>query len=125
MGRTSIRRMARPVVGIYATAAPVSWGPWSDRPSALAPAALGSAVQRAGAIVVLLAPDGGRDELELLRTLDALIVFDAAGAEPLAALRDAAREIGLAILVLDAARVTPDLSVEDYAREIRGLLTAR
>ena len=117
--------MARPVVGIYASAAPASWGPWSDRPSALAPAALGAAVQRAGAIVVLLAPGGGRDELELLSTLDALIVFDAAGAERLATLRAAAREIGLAILVLDAARATPDATVEDYEREIRGLLPAR
>ncbi|HEV7806001.1 MAG TPA: hypothetical protein VGO80_09290 [Solirubrobacteraceae bacterium] len=116
--------MARPVVGIYASVAPASWGPWFDRPSALAPAALGSAVQRAGAIVVLLAPDPGLDELELLGTLDALIVFDDAGAVQLAALRAAARELGLAILVLDAARMTPATTVEDYEREIRGLLTA-
>jgi hypothetical protein len=117
--------MARPVVGIYASAAPASWGPWRDRPSALAPAALGSALQRAGAIVVLLAPDPALGELELLNALDAVIVFDAAGAEQVAALREGARELGVAILVLDAARVTPDATVEDYEREIDGLLTPR
>ncbi|MDX6683114.1 MAG: hypothetical protein QOG94_3153 [Solirubrobacteraceae bacterium] len=120
----SIRRMTRPVVGIYASAAPASWGPWRDRPSALVPAALGTALQRAGAIVVLLAPDPGLDEVELLDALDALIAFDAGDAEHVAALREAAGEIGLALLVLDAATMTPDSPVEQYEREIDGLLTA-
>lgn len=114
--------MARPVVGIYASAVPASWGPWRDRPSALAPAALGAAVQRVGAIVVLLAPDPALDGIELLGTLDALIVFDAEEADHLDALLAAAREAQLPVAVLDAARVTADSSVEDYAREIEGLL---
>jgi len=121
----SIPAMARPVVGIHATAAAVSWGPWRDRPSALVPAALGTALQRAGAIVVLLAPDPDLDALELLRLLDALVVFDAAGDEQVAALVDAAREIGLAVAILDEARITPNATVEDYEREIRGLLATR
>jgi hypothetical protein len=118
--------MARPLVGIYATVAPVSWGPWRDRPSVLAPAALGAAVQRAGGMVVLLAPDPEPGSRELLRMLDALIVLDA-GVEDdhLAALVTAARELELAVLVLEASRVTPASTLEDYEREIRGLLPAR
>ena len=118
----SIELMARPVVGIYATGAPASWGPWQDRPSAVAPAALGSAIQRAGAVVVLLAPDPALDGIELLRTLDALIVFDAEEAGHLEALLGAAREAQLPFVVLDAKRVNPNSSVEDYEREIDGLL---
>ncbi|MDX6677302.1 MAG: hypothetical protein QOE31_1354 [Solirubrobacteraceae bacterium] len=117
--------MARLVVGIYATAAPASWGPWRERPSALAPAALGSAIQQAGGIVVLLAPDPALDMLELLRTLDALVVFDAAEADELTALVAAARAADVAVAVLDAARVTPDSTVADYVREIDGLLAPR
>ena len=119
--------MARPVVGIYATAAAASWGPWRDRDSALAPAALGAAVQRAGGMVVLLAPDPALDGAELLGTLDALIVFDAgeAAAQHLAAVLDAAHAVDLPVVTLDAARVTPDSSVEDYERAIDGLLASR
>jgi len=114
--------MARPVVGIYASVAPVSWGPWVDRPSVLAPAALGEAVQRAGAMAVLLAPDPELDRPELLGMLDALVAFDdAAGVE---ALIGAARERGVAVVVLDAERVTPAASVEDFGRELAGLLAA-
>jgi hypothetical protein len=103
--------MARPVVGIHATVAPVSWGPWRDRPSAVVPAPLAAAVWQAGGVVVLLAPDP---------ELDALIVFD--DADDLDALRAAGREAGITVLVLDAANITPASPVEDYAREIRGLL---
>jgi hypothetical protein len=112
--------MARPVVGIYATAAPASWGPWRDRPSAVVPAALAAAVQQAGGVVVLLAPDPELGCRELLGTLDAFIAFD--DADGRAALSAAAREAGIAVLVLDAAHITPASPVEDYAREIRGLL---
>ncbi|MEY2514849.1 MAG: hypothetical protein QOJ89_2207 [bacterium] len=120
----SIAGMTRPVVGIYADAAAASWGPWRDRHSAVAPAALGAAVQRAGGMVVLLAPDRALDGIELLQALDALIVFDAgeAGADHLAALLAAARAAGLPVVTLDATRITPDSSVEDYARELDGLL---
>jgi hypothetical protein len=114
--------MSRPVVGIYATAVPASWGPWHDRPSVVAPAALGAAVQQAGGLVVLLAPDPDLDYDELLGTLDALIVFD--DAEHLDALREAARQAGLAVRVLDRARLAPDAPAADYAREIAGLLDA-
>lgn len=118
--------MARPIVGIYATVAPVSWGPWRDRPSVLAPAALGAAVQRAGAMVVLLAPDPGLQSRELLRMLDGLIVLEA-GVDPdeLTALVNAARELELVVLVLDGSRVTPASTAEDYEREISGLFAAR
>lgn len=114
--------MARPVVGIYASAASASWGPWVDRPSVLAPAALGGAVQRAGAIAVLLPPDPGHEHSELLGLLDALVAFD--DAEGLEALLGAARCRGLAVVVLDSARVTPASSVEDFARELAGLPAA-
>jgi hypothetical protein len=111
--------MSRPVVGIYASPAPADWGPWRERPSVVAPAALGAAVQQAGAVVVLLAPgeDPGLDAL--LATLDALIVFD--DAEELAALRGAASAHRLQLLVLDAQRITPHATVEDCAGAIAEL----
>jgi hypothetical protein len=114
--------MPRPVVGIYASLAPVSWGPWVDRPSLLAPATLGDAVQRAGAMAVLLAPGPEPERPELPGMLDALIVFD--DADFLDGLVGAARARGLAVLVLDAARLTPASSIEDFAGEIAGLLAA-
>ena len=111
--------MGRPVVGIYATPAPADWGPWRERPSVVVPAALGAAVQRAGGVVVLLAPgdDPGREEL--LSTLDALIVFD--DAPELAALRAAASDHGLQLLVLDGAKITPHASLEACAEAIAEL----
>jgi hypothetical protein len=114
--------MPRPVVGIYARYAPVSWPPWVDRPSLVAPAALGDAVQRAGAMTVLLAPDPELERPELLDMLDALIVFD--DGEGVQAALDAARERGLAVLALDSGRVGPASSIEDFARAISGLLAA-
>jgi hypothetical protein len=114
--------MARPVVGIYASIAPVSWGPWVDRPSMLAPAALGDAVQRAGAMAVLLAPDPGLERRELWSLLDALVVPD--DAEGLDALLAAAREVGLAVLVVDAERLAPPSSPQDLDREVARLIAA-
>ena len=114
--------MPRPVVGIYASVAPASWGPWVDRPSVLAPAALGDAVQRAGAMAVLLAPDPGLERPELLGTLDALIAFD--DAEGVQALVAAARERGVSVLLLDAAGIARASSGEELAGEIAGLLAA-
>ena len=112
--------MARPVVGIYAHIEPVSWGPWRDRPSAVAPAALGYAVQRAGWMAMMLAPDPALERPELLGCIDALVVFDdAAGLDELLA---AAAGAGLPVRVLDAARVTPDAGIEDFERELAGLL---
>lgn len=112
--------MARPVVGIYAHIAPASWGPWVDRPSVLSPAALGEAVQRTGAMAVLLPPGAALERAELLERLDALVVFD--DAEGVQALLVAARERGLPVRVLDAARVATSASVEDFGRELEGLL---
>jgi hypothetical protein len=112
--------MARPVVGIYAQVAPASWGPWVDRPSVVAPAVLGEVVQRAGAMVVLLAPDPGLERPELLQMLDALVVFD--DAEELHALLGAARELGLTVRVLDAALITAASPAEDVERELAGLI---
>src|SRR5215217_6489675 len=111
--------MGRAVVGIYANPTPADWGPWRERPSAVAPAALGAAVQQAGGVVVLLAPgeDPGLDRL--LSMLDALIVFD--DAEELVALRDAAHVRGLQVLVLDARRITPHATLEECATAIAGL----
>ncbi len=112
--------MARPVVGIYASIAPASWGPWHDRPSVVAPAALGYAVQRAGAMAVMLAPDPGLERSELLGALDALVVFD--DVEELDGLLAAARDAGVAVRVVDVAGLTPDASVEDFEGELAGLL---
>lgn len=112
--------MARPVVGIYARVVPASWGPWVDRPSVVAPAVLGEVVQRAGAMVVLLAPDPGLERPDLLRMLDALVVFD--DVEELDALLAAARELGLAVRVLEAARITAESPAEDVERELAGLV---
>ena len=112
-------RMARPVVGIYASFAPASWGPWVDRPSVVAPAALGEAVHRAGAMAVLLTPGAAPERDELLAMLHALVVFgDAEGLDDLLAAAHA-RELG--VLVLDAA--TPP-STDDVARELASLLEA-
>lgn len=104
--------MARPVVGIYASVAPATWGPWVDRPSVLAPVELGEAVQRAGAMAVLLAP-GPVDE-QLLRMLDALVV--SRDAEDLAALLAAARELDLTAIVVDGDAATADVERELAAR---------
>ena len=112
--------MARPLVGIYASYAPASWGPWRDRPSVVAPAALGYAVQRSGWMAVLLAPDPALERRELLGKLDALVVFD--DVEGLDELLSAAHELGLAVAVLDAAGVTADAAVEDFERELAGML---
>jgi hypothetical protein len=112
--------MARPVVGIYTRIESVSWGPWRDRPCTVVPAALGYAVQRAGWMAVLLAPDPGLERPELLDALDALVVFDdASGLDELLA---AAASLDLPVRVLDAARVTPDAGVEDFERELAGML---
>jgi len=111
--------MGRPVVGIYASAAPTDWGPWRGRPSAVAPAALGAAVRRAGAIVVLLAPGEDPGLSGLLSMLDALIVLD--DGEATTAVQAAVRDRGVRMLVLDAARITPDSTVDDCARELAGL----
>jgi hypothetical protein len=112
--------VVRPVVGIYASYAPASWGPWQDRPSAVAPAALGYAVQRAGAMAVLVAPDPGLERVEQLGALDALVVFD--DVEELGGLLAAARGIGLPVRVLDAAAVAPETTIEDFERELAGVL---
>jgi hypothetical protein len=112
----------RPVVGIYATPAPASWGPWVDRPSLLAPAALGEAVQRAGAIAVLVAPGPDPEQPDLPAMLDALVVFD--DADGLDALVGVARGRGLTVLVLDAGRLSPARTVDDFAGEIAGRLAA-
>ena len=114
--------MPRPVIGIYTSCAPVSWGPWVDRPSLLAPAALGEAVQRGGAMAVLLAPDPELERPQLPGMLDALVVFgDADGMD---ALLGAARERGVAVLVLEAGAPGSPSSIEDYGREIAALLPA-
>ena len=115
--------MSRPVVGIYASPAPVDWGPWRERPSVVAPAALGAAVQQAGGVVVLLAPGEDPGLEELLATLDALIVFD--DAEELDALRHLASTHELQLLVLDAEQITPHATLEDCTGAVAGLrLTA-
>jgi len=108
--------MSRPVVGIVASIEPVTWGPWIDRPSALTPAALTEAVQRAGWMPVLLVPDSDR---ELLGALDALVAFDDDGPAELEELLGAAAELGLATVVL---KTPADGSLDDFARELGGLL---
>ncbi len=110
--------MARPVVGIYASIGPASWGPWVDRPSVLAPAELGEAVQRAGGQAVLVAPGDDAERDELMATLDVLVVFE--DAEGLDGLLAAARERELAVVVLDALRLP---ATDDLARELASLIS--
>ena len=68
--------MTRPVVGICAALEPASFGSWTDEPAALVPKSYPDAVQRAGAIALILPPDRLAEEApaELLDRIDALVI---------------------------------------------------
>lgn len=68
--------MGRPVVGICAAIEPASFGSWTDEPAALVPKSYPDAVQRAGAMAIVLPPDRVAEESpdELLEKLDALVI---------------------------------------------------
>ena len=68
--------MPRPVIGICAALEPASFGSWTDEPAALVPQSYPDAVQRAGAIAIILPPDKLAEESpgDLLDRLDALVI---------------------------------------------------
>src|ERR671914_2812566 len=71
----------RPVIGICAALARVSWFAWRDVPSSIMPLSYSRAVQGAGALALLLPPDDAVAERpdELLELIDGLML--AGGAE--------------------------------------------
>jgi putative glutamine amidotransferase len=68
--------MPRPVIGICAAVEPATFGSWTDEPAALVPMSYSDAIQRAGAIAVILPPDHVAEESpgELLDRIDALVI---------------------------------------------------
>ncbi len=76
--------MSAPAVGICAAIERVGWGVWEDYEAVLAPRAYASAVQRAGGLALVLAPDESAVEEPdpLLDRLDALIVAGGADVDP-------------------------------------------
>jgi putative glutamine amidotransferase len=76
---------AGPVIGISCYLEPASWGPWSQVPVALLPHAYVRAVERAGAVTVLLPPrpDATEDYARtVLSRLDGLILAGGVDVEP-------------------------------------------
>jgi putative glutamine amidotransferase len=63
----------RPVIGLCAAVERARWTVWDDE-AVLLPRAYATAVQRAGGLAVLLAPDAVDDPDEFLRLLDGLIL---------------------------------------------------
>lgn len=72
--------MDRPVIGITAALDPVAFGPWREL-AAFVPLAYVTAVQRAGGLGVLLAPDVEAPEA-VLDLLDGLLVTGGADVDP-------------------------------------------
>jgi len=75
----------RPVIGVTAYVEPVSRGTWTDQHSALLPYDYVAAIERAGAIAVLLPPRTDADDAlvrELLSRLDAVIISGGVDVEP-------------------------------------------
>ena len=77
--------MPRPAIGICAAIERVRWGPW-DETVAMAPRSYATAVQRAGAITLVLPPDGrAKDEPDaLLDRLDGLYLAGGSDVDPAA-----------------------------------------
>lgn len=73
-----------PVVGICAAIESVSWGAWSNETVNLAPRSYATAVQRAGALALLLPPDEAVVENPdvVLDRLDALLLAGGADVDP-------------------------------------------
>jgi putative glutamine amidotransferase len=75
--------MPRPVIGVCAAIEQARWGPW-DEVATLLPRSYSDAVQRAGGLPILLAPDPVTAESpdEVLERLDALILAGGADIDP-------------------------------------------
>jgi putative glutamine amidotransferase len=75
--------MSRPVIGICTYLETVGWGAWVDR-AAMVPAGYVGAVQRAGAVAVLLPPDpaGTEDPDPVLDLVDGLLLAGGVDVEP-------------------------------------------
>jgi putative glutamine amidotransferase len=122
--------MRRPIIGITTYVEPATWGVWRDLPTTLLPHNYVEAVTLAGGRAVLLPPDDGDVDADVLRTLDGLVLsggadldpaFYGAEAEPLTVVRtdrDAA-ELPLARAALDA-----DLPVLGVCRGMQVLVVA-
>jgi putative glutamine amidotransferase len=76
--------MAVPAVGICAALERVSWGVWMEEEVALAPRNYANAVQRAGGLAMVLAPDEAvaEDPDRLLDRLEALLLTGGADVDP-------------------------------------------
>ncbi|HEY7892277.1 MAG TPA: gamma-glutamyl-gamma-aminobutyrate hydrolase family protein [Solirubrobacteraceae bacterium] len=75
--------MSRPVIGICAALEQARWSVWDQR-AALLPSNYIEAVQRAGALAVMLPPDAraSEDPSELLELIDALMLAGGADIDP-------------------------------------------
>ncbi len=75
--------MARPVIGITANLEEVAFGAWHE-PSAFVPCSYVEAVQRAGGLVLILAPDGesAEDPGQLVGLLDGLVLSGGMDIDP-------------------------------------------
>ncbi len=83
--RSNSPRGAAPIIGISCYLEPTSWGPWSGVPAVLLPHTYVAAVQRAGALAVLLPPraDASDDHARtVLSRLDGLILSGGVDVEP-------------------------------------------
>ncbi len=75
----------RPAIGICTSITEASWGVWSQ-PAVLLPLAYIDAIQRAGALALMIAPDPGlaRDPDEMLERIDGLILAGGNDIDPAA-----------------------------------------
>jgi putative glutamine amidotransferase len=75
--------MSRPVIGICTAVEQAKWSVW-DQPAALLPLSYVAAVQRAGAIVLMIPPDerSAEEPQALLELLDGLILAGGADIDP-------------------------------------------
>jgi putative glutamine amidotransferase len=73
---------SRPVIGLCTPIEAASWGAWRDFPVALIGWSYVRAVQRAGAVAVLLPPDERADPDELLDLIDGLLLVGGTDVDP-------------------------------------------
>src|ERR671934_960867 len=72
----------RPVIGMCTPLERASWGAWKDFPVVLMGVGYVRAVQRAGALAVLLPPDEGVDPDEVLELIDGLLLVGGGDVDP-------------------------------------------
>ena len=73
---------SRPVIGMCTPLERASWGAWKDFPVVLMGVSYVRAVQRAGALAVLLPPDDGAAPEELLELIDGLLLVGGGDVDP-------------------------------------------